>query len=84
MSGRQAGRLLGRLERVIMAVMGASHTRGSRKNAGVKGVIPTSKEIASEALRKVGAECSWSKVFGTAEGVVPAVSNPLPKKEEEV
>lgn len=79
MSGIQALKLLSRLEGAIGAVL-KTPTRARRINAGVKGGIRTPRDTLKELID----QCSWCKVFGTKEGVVPAVSGPLPTKGEEV
>lgn len=80
MSGKRAGDLLRRVKSAGMAVVNAPQ-RERRNNAGAKGGIPS----PMEALRVLVADCTWPKVFGTPEGVLPARQGPpRPTKGEEV
>ena len=74
-----ASRNLGRLGSAALGVVQTSQ-RVRRDNAGAKGKIPSQRE----SLRTIAAACTWTKVFGTPEGVVPACLRLRPAKGEEV
>lgn len=79
MPGKRAGELLGRIKSAAMAVVDAPQ-RARRNNAGARGGIRSPRQ----ALTRLVADCTWQKVFGTPDGVLPARPGPRPTKGEEV
>ncbi|CAB1099412.1 unnamed protein product [Ectocarpus sp. CCAP 1310/34] len=72
MTDTLASRNLSRLGSAALGVVNNTSQRARRENAGAKGRIPSQREY----LRAIAAECTWPKVFGTPEGVVPTVARP--------